>query len=106
MNWSTLAFVSSSIPVIVCGLMLLMPESPRYLLMKKNKVAASKALQWLRGATSHEEVMEELNLVLELISIRACRECCPAQYNVMHRFKQQLRMTTVSLSEITSAHAF
>ncbi|OXA63080.1 facilitated trehalose transporter Tret1-2 homolog [Folsomia candida] len=62
-NWSTLAFVSSSIPVIVCGLMLLMPESPRYLLMKKNKVAASKALQWLRGATSHEEVMEELNLV-------------------------------------------
>lgn len=49
--------------MIVFGLMLLMPETPQYLLMNKNKIAASKSLQWLRGAKSHNDIMDELNSV-------------------------------------------
>lgn len=34
---------------------------------KQDKIAASNALKWLRGATQHQQVKDELNAVSEAI---------------------------------------
>ncbi|ODN03069.1 Facilitated trehalose transporter Tret1-2 [Orchesella cincta] len=61
LEWNWLALVCASIPAGFFVAMIFMPESPRYLMSKKDKVGASNALKWLRGASQHQQVKDELN---------------------------------------------
>lgn len=47
--WNWLAVVMSAVPLIMMAAMVLMPETPRWLLSKGRKEDADEALHWLRG---------------------------------------------------------
>lgn len=62
-NWQWLSVICGVVPLVLLAAMIFIPESPRYLLMKGKNAEASKALCWLRGATSSQEVEDELRIV-------------------------------------------
>ncbi|CAB3239917.1 unnamed protein product [Arctia plantaginis] len=55
LDWSKLAFFGAAIPVPYFLLMLLTPETPRWLVSKGRPDDARKALQWLRGKNANVE---------------------------------------------------
>lgn len=55
LDWSKLAFFGAAIPVPYFLLMLLTPETPRWLVSKGRPDDARKALQWLRGKKANVE---------------------------------------------------
>ncbi|ODM92464.1 Facilitated trehalose transporter Tret1, partial [Orchesella cincta] len=59
-SWEWQAVACGLIPIVFHLLMLLVPESPRYLVEQGKHSDASKALQWLRGASSSQQVETEL----------------------------------------------
>lgn len=48
-SYDTLNYISATIPVVFFLLVLVIPESPYYLLMKKNRAGARRAFCWLRN---------------------------------------------------------
>lgn len=63
LNWQWLATVCAAFPLLGGILMMWIPKSPRFLLSKGKQPQASKALMWLRGASSPHDVQNELNSV-------------------------------------------
>jgi len=61
-NWEILALTCGFLPLVFLVLMIFMPESPRYFLIKNNVTEAKEALRWLRGADNVEVVEEELQM--------------------------------------------
>ncbi|KAF4532171.1 hypothetical protein B566_EDAN002233 [Ephemera danica] len=59
LGWSELAIMGACLPIPFLICMLLIPETPRYLISKDRQKAARKALQWLRG--SNADVTTEYN---------------------------------------------
>ena len=67
LSWGTIT-IFSTIPAICTILaMLLMPESPLYLMSKDEETAAFKALVWLRGNS------DNVNIELEALK-KSCKE--------------------------------
>ncbi|XP_035443533.2 facilitated trehalose transporter Tret1 [Spodoptera frugiperda] len=63
LDWSKLAYFGAVLPVPFFLLMLLTPETPRWLVSKGRSEDARKALQWLRGRkTNVEKEMGDLTL--------------------------------------------
>ncbi|CAG7825446.1 unnamed protein product, partial [Allacma fusca] len=63
-SWSVLSMISAIIPVILAIGMFFMPDTPRYLLMKGKDQEARKALKWLRGAETDEQIEPEIKAVI------------------------------------------
>ncbi|XP_052866654.1 proton myo-inositol cotransporter-like [Anopheles cruzii] len=59
LKWRTVALVSSVVPVLAALLLFLIPESPVWLASKGRLEESKKALAWLRGWVSLEQVSEE-----------------------------------------------
>ncbi|CAL8087044.1 unnamed protein product [Orchesella dallaii] len=59
-SWEWQAVACGLIPIVFHFLMLLVPESPRYLVEQGKHSDAAKSLQWLRGASSSQQVEIEL----------------------------------------------
>ena len=75
LSWRWLASVGSVLSVLLALLMLLLPETPRYLLMKRNTDEALKSLKWLRGPNINveqecEEIMRNLETSDTTMSFR------------------------------------
>ncbi len=62
-HWDVISAICIGIPVALVSFMLMMPESPRYLISKGKRDEAAKALQWFRG--SHYDITEELETMVE-----------------------------------------
>ncbi|KAF2902142.1 hypothetical protein ILUMI_04050 [Ignelater luminosus] len=59
LDWRTLALVSCVFPVISFCLLLFVPESPHWLVMNNKMDEARRALAWLRGWTTIEDIETE-----------------------------------------------
>ncbi|XP_075210782.1 facilitated trehalose transporter Tret1-2 homolog [Lycorma delicatula] len=59
-KWRTAVAIASSVPIITFLAILMIPESPIWLINKKKMKEAEKSLCWLRGWVSHEYIMKEL----------------------------------------------
>lgn len=62
-SWEWQAVACGALPLVFHLLMLLVPESPTYLIEQGRNPDASNALQWLRGASSSQQVESELQEV-------------------------------------------
>ena len=60
-NWVWLAMLAAIPPVLMTLLMVLAPESPRWLLMRAGRAEALHVLSWLREGQSGESVTRECN---------------------------------------------
>lgn len=54
-SWSTLAYLCAVYPLMAFVLMLIMPESPNFLVIKMKSAKATKSLAKLRGSTYNVE---------------------------------------------------
>ncbi len=59
-NYKWLALLGAILGTVNSIAMICMPETPRWLLKKKDRQAAFKALVWLRGNTNIKEELEEM----------------------------------------------
>ena len=59
LDWRWLSVVCATVPAIMAICMLLVPETPRWLLRHGHRTQAKRALAWLRDATSHAEIARE-----------------------------------------------
>ena len=57
--WQWFSFICACIPLLGSAALLFVPESPNYLLVKRNHTAARASLQWLRG--EGVDITAELN---------------------------------------------
>lgn len=74
--WRTVALICFTVPVLTILVILLVPETPLWLLMHDRVEAARKSLQWLRGWVSAGAVQEELNELQRYCSAsRKCKLC-------------------------------
>jgi len=64
MNWRWQTFASTIPPLLYLILLVIVPESPRFLLKRNKLEEAFEALCWLRGTDSTDDVRDELSLVL------------------------------------------
>lgn len=55
--------ICGAVPILHFVLMLFVPDTPRYHLQKGEVNKAARALQWLRGADTTEDVERELKEV-------------------------------------------
>ncbi|XP_054277682.1 facilitated trehalose transporter Tret1-like isoform X2 [Macrosteles quadrilineatus] len=62
-SYTELSMISACIPVTFVMLLLWVPESPYFYLMKGNRKKAGKALAWLRCAESPSEVENDLSVI-------------------------------------------
>lgn len=62
-SWQVLSGISGAVPIIAFILMLLMPESPNYLVSKSKPEKAVKSLSRLRGSTYN--VQKEIDSLQE-----------------------------------------
>nr|XP_018900030.1 PREDICTED: facilitated trehalose transporter Tret1-like isoform X1 [Bemisia tabaci]XP_018900031.1 PREDICTED: facilitated trehalose transporter Tret1-like isoform X1 [Bemisia tabaci]XP_018900033.1 PREDICTED: facilitated trehalose transporter Tret1-like isoform X1 [Bemisia tabaci] len=58
-NWRNVALISASTPVLAIIVLLMIPETPIWLMSKGRSEEALESLQWLRGWTTKEAVQEE-----------------------------------------------
>ncbi|XP_018900034.2 facilitated trehalose transporter Tret1 isoform X4 [Bemisia tabaci] len=58
-NWRNVALISASTPVLAIIVLLMIPETPIWLMSKGRSEEALQSLQWLRGWTTKEAVQEE-----------------------------------------------
>ncbi|XP_001601078.1 facilitated trehalose transporter Tret1 [Nasonia vitripennis] len=61
--WRTLVLVNLAVPIACLLLMIMMPESPHWLITKNRFDDAERALCWLRGWTTASDVREEYQTV-------------------------------------------
>ncbi|XP_076253841.1 facilitated trehalose transporter Tret1-like isoform X1 [Rhynchophorus ferrugineus] len=61
-TWQTTALITSTIPILSLFLMLLVPESPAWLIQKGRTDTATRAFEWLRGRS--EDANRELQEML------------------------------------------
>ncbi|XP_065556827.1 facilitated trehalose transporter Tret1-like isoform X2 [Artemia franciscana] len=65
-TWWWLSIISAIIPLMFMIAMMFVPESPVYLILKKDRSGAKKALQWLRGGQySIDAELEEIKYSVE-----------------------------------------
>ncbi|XP_017878764.1 facilitated trehalose transporter Tret1-2 homolog isoform X2 [Ceratina calcarata] len=62
-NWDIVAFCSAALPLAALISLILIPESPAWLIKKKRSEKARKALLWLRGG--NEKQVESEMLIME-----------------------------------------
>lgn len=62
-SWRVTSIVCGVVPILHLIAMLIVPETPHYLLGKGQTERAASALQWLRGAPSTQDVEPELKEV-------------------------------------------
>ncbi len=62
-NWFWLSIIAAFVPVIFFIFMIFMPESPRYLIIKRQPSAARNALKWLRRASTKRHIEPEMSQV-------------------------------------------
>ncbi|XP_054271945.1 facilitated trehalose transporter Tret1-like [Macrosteles quadrilineatus] len=60
-DWRTSALISALVPVVSCLSLLQIPETPIWLLSKGNSEEALKALCWLRGWVTPDQVQNEFD---------------------------------------------
>nr|XP_018915815.1 PREDICTED: facilitated trehalose transporter Tret1-like isoform X1 [Bemisia tabaci] len=62
-DWRNAAAISASLPLLCIILLILIPESPMWLMSKGRSEDALRSLQWLRGWTSAQMVHEEFQRI-------------------------------------------
>ncbi|GAB6025927.1 Facilitated trehalose transporter Tret1 [Chamberlinius hualienensis] len=72
-RWDWLAIFCAALLALMAVLMLFIPETPRWLIMKNNILEAEKTLQWLRG--ENVDNTEEIQNIIE--SVKETREATP-----------------------------
>ena len=70
MNYKYLAMFAAGWGVILITLMILMPESPRYLLRRRQRDKALDVLRWLRGP--YYDVEGECSEINESLNSQVC----------------------------------
>lgn len=74
--WRTVALICFSVPVLTILVILFVPETPLWLLMRNQEDRARKSLQWLRGWVSGETVDAELKeLQRYCANAKKCKLC-------------------------------
>lgn len=68
-SWRTVTLVNCSIPIISFILLMLIPETPVWLLTKNRHEEAKRSIAWLRGWTSIENVEDEYQELYKQIKI-------------------------------------
>lgn len=66
-SYESLAIIAGMVPIYFLIMLLLMPESPYYLLMKENKVKARESLRWLRGDIEDDKLEQEVTEMEKLV---------------------------------------
>ncbi|KAH1022582.1 facilitated trehalose transporter Tret1 isoform X2 [Dendroctonus ponderosae] len=70
-HWRTLALINAVIPLVSTVLLMLIPETPYWLVSKNRMEEAQKSLAWLRGWTSTEQVEKEFQEIRKSIEVSA-----------------------------------
>lgn len=85
LSWRQLALICTAVPVIATLAILLVPETPIWLLSKGRTDDALKALQWLRGWTANEKITTEFKTLQEYQkNAHKCYACEKQQQNCPH----------------------
>lgn len=69
-SYRTLAIICGLLPLFYFSTFSYMPESPYYLIMKKKKDEARKALRWLRGDKEENDLNAELDQIEKAIELQ------------------------------------
>lgn len=81
--WRTVALICFSVPVLTILVILFVPETPLWLLMRDNVEGARKSLQWLRGWVSGPAVEAELSeLQRYCTAAKKCKLCADSDADV------------------------
>ncbi|CAG7718425.1 unnamed protein product [Allacma fusca] len=67
-SWEWLSLISGFGPLVFLVLMIFPPESPRWLISVGKHTEASESLRWLRGASSSQDVEEELAVIQKSVN--------------------------------------
>ncbi|CAG9859235.1 unnamed protein product [Phyllotreta striolata] len=70
LDWRTVTLVNCVLPLISFCLLMLIPETPVWLLTKNRHEEAKKSIAWLRGWTSVENILEEYQELYAQIKVR------------------------------------
>lgn len=74
--WRTVALICFAVPLVTIIVILFVPETPLWLLMRDDVDGARKSLQWLRGWVSGEAVAAELSELQRYCSVaKKCKLC-------------------------------
>uniref|UniRef100_A0A146LF03 Facilitated trehalose transporter Tret1 n=1 Tax=Lygus hesperus TaxID=30085 RepID=A0A146LF03_LYGHE len=68
LDWRTVSICGAILPCITFSIILMLPESPTWYIVKGRVGEAEKALRWLRGWVTTEEVDEEMRLLTEAVT--------------------------------------
>nr|XP_023016951.1 facilitated trehalose transporter Tret1-like isoform X1 [Leptinotarsa decemlineata] len=69
LSWRVLAVVNCAFPIASLILLMIIPETPVWLITKKRLEEAKKSLAWLRGWTSVENIEDEFQVLYKEITI-------------------------------------
>lgn len=74
--WRTVALICFMVPVFTIAIIMFVPETPLWLLMRNNVEGAQKSLQWLRGWVTEAAVRTELGeLQRYCAAAKKCKLC-------------------------------
>lgn len=100
--WRTCALISLFVPIITVLLLLLVPESPYWLMSQDRNEEAIASMQWLRGWVSKKAVQPEYDEISSYIDkANRCKECtrldrsCEHSKRYMDKAKDLVRTKTI-----------
>lgn len=100
--WRTCALISLFVPIVTVLLLLIVPESPYWLISQDRNNEAIASLQWLRGWVSTRAVQPEFDEISRYIEkANRCKKCteldcsCEHSKRYIDKAKDLLRMKTI-----------
>uniref|UniRef100_A0A1B6IZ61 Major facilitator superfamily (MFS) profile domain-containing protein n=2 Tax=Homalodisca liturata TaxID=320908 RepID=A0A1B6IZ61_9HEMI len=92
-DWRTSALISSVVPIISIIALLQIPETPIWLISRNRQEDALKALCWLRGWVTPEEVQSEYDEIIRYSLASKVLKCIPQSQSMeRHAYSNEVNL--------------